>query len=285
MNSLQDILLTFTRLDDPIAVIDILLVTALIYGLLYLMRGTPAVQLARGIIVLFIGLYFLISVLPLPAFRWVVTQSIPVLLIAVPVIFQPEIRRGLERLGRTRFLFSWSSAQSDMTRAVQQVARAAKRLSERRHGALIVFERSTGLQELIETGIQIDSSVNAELLLTIFYPKTALHDGAVIIQDDRIMAAACVLPLADDVPDQQMGTRHRAALGVTQESDALVVVVSEETGIISLAYSGRIIRNLDEGRLTRLLLAFYEPASSRGGALVSSRGPSDQTPSEHPQNA
>lgn len=286
MNSLQDILLTFTRLDDPVALIDILLVTALIYGLLYLMRGTPAVQLARGIIVLFIGLYFLISVLPLPAFRWVVTQSIPVLLIAVPVIFQPEIRRGLERLGRTRFLFDWSAVQSDMTRAVQQVARAAKRLSERRHGALIVFERSTGLQELIETGIEIDSSVNTELLLTIFYPKTALHDGAVIIREDRIMAAACVLPLAGEVPDQRMGTRHRAALGVTQQSDALVVVVSEETGVISLAYSGRIIRNLDEGRLTRLLLAFYEPTSpSRGSALFSSRAPSDQTPGENPQNA
>lgn len=284
MNSLQDILLTFTRLTNPIAVIDILLVTALIYGLLYLMRGTPAVQLARGIIVIFVGLYFLINLLPLPAFRWVVAQSIPVLLIAVPVIFQPEIRRGLERLGRTRFLFGWSTSQPEMTRVIQQVARAAKRLSERRHGALIVFERTTGLQELIETGVSIDSGVTAELLLTIFYPNTALHDGAVIIREDRIVAAACVLPLAGDVPDQQMGTRHRAALGVTQQTDALVVVVSEETGVISLAYSGRIIRNLDEGRLTRLLLAFYEPASPSAtrGSVLSRRGGPEQ-PTEEPQ--
>lgn len=260
MNSLQDILLTFTRIG-PLAIIDIALVTTLIYGLLYLMRGTPAVQLARGIIVLFVVLFFLVNFLPLPAFRWVINQSVPILLIAVPVIFQPEIRRGLERLGRTRFLFGWYSSQPEMTRAIQQVARAAERLSERRHGALIVFERTTGLQELVDTGVPIDSSVTAELLLTIFYPGTALHDGAVVVRDSRVVAASCVLPLAEEVPDQQMGTRHRAAIGVTQQSDALVVVVSEETGVISLAYSGRIIRNLDEGRLTRLLLAFYEPAT------------------------
>ncbi len=258
MASFQDLLMTLTRLADPVAIIDVLLVAGLIYALLYLMRGTPAVQLVRGIIVVVAILFFLVAILPLPAFRWLVERSIPAMLIGVPVIFQPEIRRGLERLGRTGFLL-WHTNHQGMRQVVQQVARAAERLSERRHGALIVFERTTGLQELVETGVALDASVTTELLLTIFHPGTALHDGAVVIRGGRIAAAACVLPLAAEVPDPQMGTRHRAALGVTEQTDAVAVVVSEETGNISLAYGGRMIRNLDEGRLTRSLLAFFEP--------------------------
>lgn len=258
MESFQDVVLTLGRLLDPVAIIDVLLVTGLIYTLLYLMRGTPAVQLVRGMIVVMVILFFLVAILPLPAFRWLVERSLPAMLVGVPVIFQPEIRRGLERLGRTG-VFHWNSNRPGMRQVVQQVARAAERLSERRYGALIVFERTTGLQELVETGVPLDASVTAELLLTIFHPGTALHDGAVVIRDGRVAAAACVLPLASEVPDPQMGTRHRAALGVTEQTDAVAVVVSEESGVISLAYGGRIIRNLDEGRLARSLLAFFEP--------------------------
>ncbi len=257
MDSLQDLVITLTRLADPTAIIDVLLVAGLIYALLYLMRGTPAIQLVRGIIVVIAILFFLVSVLPLPAFRWLVERSIPALLIGVPVIFQPEIRRGLERLGRTGF--RWTPARPTMRQVIQHVARATQRLSERHYGALIVFERTTGLQEFIETGVSLDAALTPELLLTIFHPGTALHDGAVIVRGDRVAAAACVLPLAAQVPDPQMGTRHRAALGITEQTDAVAVIVSEETGTISLAYGGRMIRHLDEGRLARSLLAFFEP--------------------------
>jgi diadenylate cyclase len=137
-------------------------------------------------------------------------------------------------------------------------------MSEQRLGALMVFERESGLQEVIETGVPIDSRISPELLVTLFYTNTPLHDGAVIIRGDRIMAAATVLPLAADLRDRRLGTRHRAAVGVTETTDAIAVVISEESGVISLAYNGRLIRHLDEGRLNRLLHAFYGPPQERG---------------------
>lgn len=258
MTSFQDLFLTFTRFGWT-DVVDILLVSLVIYAVLYLVRGTQAVQLLRGIMVLAILFFFLAQFLRLTAFRWLIANTIPVLLISIPVIFQPEIRRGLERLGRTGLLFGRSTPEETLTRVINHVCRASQRLSERRHGALMVFERETGLQEIIDTGVSMDGLVSPELLTTIFYPNTALHDGAVVIRGERVVAAAAVLPLASDLRDRRLGTRHRAAVGVTETSDAIAVVVSEETGIISLAYNGRIIRHLDEGRLNRLLHAFYGP--------------------------
>lgn len=258
MTSFEDLFLPFTQFGWT-DIVDILLVTAFIYAVLYLVKGTQAVQLLRGIVVLAILFFFLAQFLRLTAFRWLIANTIPVLLISIPVIFQPEIRRGLERLGRTGLLFGRSTPEETLTRVINHVCRASQRLSERRHGALIVFERETGLQEIIDTGVAIDGLVSPEILTTIFYPNTALHDGAVIIRGERIVAAAAVLPLASDLRDRRLGTRHRAAVGVTEISDAIAVVVSEETGIISLAYNGRIIRHLDEGRLNRLLHAFYGP--------------------------
>lgn len=285
MESLQDVWLTLQRLNpatNPLALADILMVSLIIYALLYFMRGTPVVQLIRGILVLVVILFFLSSFTQLTALRWLIRNATPALFFAIPVIFQPEIRRGLERLGRGSFFFGrYYGQKPTMAGVVQEVAQAAKRLSERRYGALIVFERSVPLQDIIETGMPIDSAVTAELLITIFYPGTPLHDGAVIIRDQRIVAAACVLPLAAEVPDPQMGTRHRAALGVTEQTDALAVVVSEETGQISLAYSGRIIRNLDEGRLTRLLLAFYEPRKREPTGSKPKREPPQEVQQQH----
>jgi diadenylate cyclase len=263
MTSLDDLFLTFTRFNWT-SVIDILLVALVIYAVLYLVRDTQAIQLLRGIILLGILVFFLTQFFRLTAFSWLISNTIQVLLIAIPVIFQPEIRRGLERLGRTGLLFGRSTPEATLTRVINYVSRASQRLSERRHGALMVFERETGLQEIIDTGVAMDALVSPELLTTIFYPNTSLHDGAVIIRGDRIASAAAVLPLASDLGDRRLGTRHRAAVGVTEGSDAIAVIVSEETGIISLAYNGRIIRHLDEGRLNRLLHAFYGPPARTG---------------------
>ncbi|HEX8682377.1 MAG TPA: diadenylate cyclase CdaA [Ardenticatenaceae bacterium] len=258
LSALQELLLTFSgfSLTD---VIDILLVALVIYGMLYLVRGTQAVQLLRGVMVLVIFIIILSNQFELTAFSWLIRNSLPALFVAIPVIFQPEIRRGLERLGRTGLFFQGAASEPEVTRAINRVSRAAQRLSDMKLGALVVFERESGLQEVIETGVPIDSRISTELLITIFFTNTPLHDGAVIIRGDRIIAAAAVLPLAADVRDRRLGTRHRAAVGITEATDALAVVVSEETGIISLAYNGRLIRHLDEGRLNRLLHAFYGP--------------------------
>ncbi len=260
--SLADLLLTFEGFN-LIDVVDILLVALVIYGVLYLLRGTQAIQLLRGIIILGGLIYLLSNQLELTAFNWLIRNSLPAFLIAIPVIFQQEIRRGLERLGRTGF-FLGGASESEITRAINRVSRAAHRLSDQKLGALMVFERESGLQDLIETGVAVDARISPELLISIFFTNTPLHDGAVIIRGDRIVAAATVLPLAADLRDRRLGTRHRAAVGVTETTDAIAVVVSEETGVISLAYNGRLIRHLDESRLNRLLHAFYGPPQERG---------------------
>jgi diadenylate cyclase len=209
--------------------------------------------------VLVVLVTFLASqILPFQGFNWLVKNALPALLVAIPVIFQPELRRALERLGRTGSLLVRVQQEEEIEQIIDEVARAAHRLSGQRHGALIVFERETGLQEFIESGVTIDADVNAELLRTIFHPNTALHDKAVIIHDAKIVAASCMLPATQNPQYAGMGTRHRAAIGLTEESDALVVVVSEETGIISVAYNGRMVRRLDINRLRNVLLAFFQ---------------------------
>lgn len=239
-------------------VVDILLVAIVFYLLFSLAQGTQAVQLLRGMVLVILVLFLASQILPFPGFSWLVESALPALLIAIPVIFQPELRRALERLGRTGSLLVRVQQEEEIERIIDEVARAAHRLSIQRHGALIVFERETGLQEFIETGVAINAEVNAELLRTIFHPNTALHDKAVIIRDDRVVAASCMLPASQNPQYAGMGTRHRAAIGLTEESDALVVVVSEETGIISVAYNGRIVRRLDVNRLKNVLLAFFQ---------------------------
>ena len=225
------------------------------------MQGTQAVQLLRGVIIVVLLTILITSLLQLTAFSWLIKNSLSALLVAIPVIFQPELRRALERVGRAGFLTNRQETTSD--RVIEEVCQACRRLAERRHGALIVLERETGLQEYIDTGTRVGGKVSAELLLTIFFPNTALHDGAVIVREDEIVAAACVLPLTSDMPDSQLGLRHRAAVGVTEETDAVSIVVSEETGIISIAHNGRMIRRLDVKRLGKILQAFYKPRLPR----------------------
>lgn len=257
------ILDTLTQLQlEWTSILDIALVTAVIYTVLVLIRGTRAVQVLRGLIVLALIVFLLSSAFDLPAFSWLVSNSFPALLVAVPVIFQPELRRALEQLGHTsRYLrFFRRQQESPVITAVKD---ASQRLSQRRHGALIVFEQDTGLQEYIDTGVQLDAEVSVELLLTIFNKHTELHDGAVIIRNDRIAAAACVMPLStSSLSDSQMGLRHRAGLGISEVSDAVVLIVSEETGQASIAHNGRVIRRQDISRLDSILNAFLQ--SQRG---------------------
>lgn len=256
---MPDILRVFSRFDW-IALLDVSLVALVFYWVLFLLRETQAVQLLRGIIILVLLVGLLSTIRELRAFNWLVRSAIPALLVSIPVIFQPELRRALERLGRTGNLLASSTRDRDMSRVIEGIAVASQALSERRHGALIVLERETGLGEYVDTGIGMDAAVTPELLETIFFPNTPLHDGAVIVRSTRIVAAACVLPLVENLTSERhLGTRHRAALGVTVGTDAVAVVVSEETGIVSIAHNGRMIRRMDAKRLQKILAAFYEP--------------------------
>ncbi|MGB9880293.1 MAG: diadenylate cyclase CdaA [Anaerolineae bacterium] len=256
---MSDILWVFShiRFSD---VIDILLVSGIFFALLQLFRGTQAIQLLRGVIIFIFLAVLLSNVLRLTAFSWLIGNAIPALLVAIPVIFQPELRRALERLGRAGGLIDRPMREAAANRTVSQVARACRLLSEARHGAIIVLERNTGLQDYADTGVEIKAQVSSELLLTIFYPNTPLHDGAVIIREDEIIAAAVVLPLSNsNLADRYLGTRHRAALGISEQTDAIAVIVSEETGTISVAHNGRMVRHLDETRLRNILQRLYRP--------------------------
>ncbi|MFQ5611479.1 MAG: diadenylate cyclase CdaA [Anaerolineae bacterium] len=238
--------------------VDILLVALIFYWLLTLIQGTQAVNLMRGMLILGVLAVVVTSFVQLTALSWLVEKSLPALLLTIPVIFQPEVRRALERLGRTTGLFARPVQSQNINQNIRVVATTAQQLSQLRHGALIVLERDTGLNDYIETGVPLDSAVSCELLRTIFYPNTALHDGAVIIQQDRVAAAGCLLPLSRATHhDHQLGTRHRAALGISEATDAITVIISEETGLISVAYNGRLIRRLDEQRLVKVLRTFY----------------------------
>jgi diadenylate cyclase len=268
-NFLNNILFIFQRLNW-LSVLDILLVTLIFFVVLYSLRDTQAMVLLRGVIFLVVALVLLTTLVELPAFSWLVQNALPVLLIAIPVIFAPEIRRALERLGRAgTFTIPHAGGGEtihdvDMQKVIHAVTEAATRLSARQHGALIVLQRLDSLEQYIETGVQMRAHVTPELLLQIFYPDTPLHDGAVIIADGRIVAAACVMPLSasgvlNRSPERQMGLRHRAALGVSEVSDAVSIVVSEQSGSISISHAGRMIRRIDPERLENILTAFFRP--------------------------
>ncbi len=268
---LNDLFFIFQRLNW-LSLIDIVLVTLVFFSLLYLLRDTQAMVLLRGAISLMVLLALLTALVDLPAFSWLVRTSLPALLLAIPVIFAPEIRRALERIGRAGTFIPGNSQKEDqeIQNAIQAVVSAAARLSSRQHGALIILQRLDNLEEYVRTGVLMDARLTPELLLQVFYPNTPLHDGAVILEGMRVLAAACVMPLSASgilvrSPERQMGLRHRAALGISEASDAIAVVVSEETGSISIAHAGRMIRRLDSERLENILSAFYRPERQRTG--------------------
>lgn len=243
----------------PQNIIDILVVAFIFFWLLEVIKGTRAVQLLRGFGIVIIFSFVLNSVVGnLNTLNWLLENAIqPVIIVAIPILFQPELRRALESLGRTGTFFNFpfgSSNGSEMSETVTTISRAAAQLSKQSIGALIVIERSTRLQDYAERGVILDARVAVPLLLNIFYPNAPLHDMAVIIRGSRILAANVVLPLSEDiVGHRRYGTRHRAAKGISEHTDAITVVVSEETGSISLVNDGRMVSYLSEARLRTML--------------------------------
>jgi diadenylate cyclase len=249
-----------------LSLIDIAIVAYGLYRLFKLIRGTRAVQLIKGIIVLLVAVP-VSQWLQLNATHQILEDIQTMLVVALPIVFQPELRRALEQIGQGRFFSEplLSHEEVDMARVIDEVARAAEHLSHTRTGALIVMERQTGLNEYAATGIPIEAVVSAPLLENIFVPNTPLHDGAAIIRGDRVVAAAAFLPLTDSArPGSELGSRHRAALGVTEQSDAVAVVVSEETGWISLAVEGRLSRRLEDRTLREMLTRLFRPKPHPG---------------------
>lgn len=260
-----------------LAMADVLLVAYLAYRILLLIRGTRAVPILTGVLALLVATP-VAKALNLYATYFVLARVEIGLVVLIPVVFQPELRRALEQLGEGR-LFStrangslWAAGVpflagsvplSDRRAMLEAVARAARLLSKARTGALIAIERTTGLNDFAESGTPIDAEVTTALLVNLFVPNTPLHDGAVIVRDTRILVASAYLPATEANLPAELGSRHRAAVGLSEVSDALVLVVSEETGTISLAHSGRLMRHLDEDRLPALMESFF-PAPSRG---------------------
>lgn len=274
---LNNLFFIFQRINW-LSLFDILLVTLIFFGLLYSLRDTQAMALLRGMILLVVGIILLTSLVELPAFSWLARNALPALLLAIPVIFAPEIRRTLERIGRAGTVWPVAVKSDDLhlEQTIRAVVSAAARLSARKHGALIILQRLDNLEEYIQTGVQMNARVTPEILLQIFYPNTPLHDGGVIIVGARVAAAACVMPLSasgilNRSPERQMGLRHRAALGTSEASDAITVVVSEETGAISIAHAGRMLRRLDPDRLENILIAFFRPHRETRGAHILER--------------
>ncbi len=246
--------------------IDIGITAILIYWLFSLIRGTRAVSLVIGVTVLF-AVYAAARAFQLQLLTQILQAGAVVGLFALVVVFQPELRRALERIGRVGS-FNWLFSPAE-ERAVEhvadEVAHAAALLSADGHGALIVLERDTGLEEVAETGVMLHADVSADLIRTLFAPKTPLHDGAVIVRDEVIIAAGALLPLAEmTVHTERFGTRHRAALGITEQTDAIVIVVSEENGQVSLVERARIVRNLNEPQLARAIRSLLAPTDGRG---------------------
>lgn len=283
---MQELIWTLQTLT-PTAMLDIVLVALVLFGLSFFIRGTQAITLLRGLMLLFGATALITNVFNLSAMRFLLQNVVAVLVVAIPVIFQPELRRALERLGRAGLFVRRLPSESARVRLVEDICNAAERLSERRHGALIVLEKSSNLNEFMRTGITLNAEVSPQILLTIFWPKTELHDGAVIIDTaGKIAAAAAVLPLSSgrsmnagtasaQANTPKIGTRHRAALGMSEISDSICVVVSEETGRISIANGGRLIQRLDSVRLRAVLNALYggdtltrEPLPERMRALA-----------------
>jgi diadenylate cyclase len=246
-------------------VLDILIVAVVIYEFLKLIRGTRAVQMALGL-GLIVGLFFLSNAAPLQTVNWGIRNMFGYLVFAAIVLFQADIRRALAHLGRTPLLRYFTRAETD-EEAIEEVVTAAATLSDRRTGAIMAIEREIGLRNYVESGIPLDADITHDLLVSIFQPSSPLHDGAVIMQENRIAAAACFLPLTISPQlSTELGTRHRAAIGLTEENDAVAVIVSEETGAISLSIDGTIERGLTPEMLrARLRVLILQRSADHGG--------------------
>ncbi len=254
---LKGILSTMGALD----VLDIILVALILYKTYEMLEDTRAITLVRGIIFLVL-LTLLANFWQLHVIYWLLSKVVTLLFVALPIVFHPELRRTLEHLGQGQFLARTSFLNDEDARyVIQEIDSAVRELSAVKTGALIVIERNMGLNDISHTGVQIDGIVSKELLRNIFFVNTPLHDGAVVIRGKRVIAAGCLLPLTENHSlSTELGTRHRAAIGLSEQCDALVLVVSEETGIVSVAENGHIYRRLDSERLKAYLAPIFEPA-------------------------
>ena len=261
--NLQEIF-NYIRIID---IIDIFIIAVLTYNCLKLWQGTRAEQLAKGIIVILIltklsewGEFYTIY--------WLLDKVMTWGIVAILVVFQPELRRGLELIGRSSSSFRNSREVVVVPKTVTEICDAVGSLARQKIGALIIIERQTGLNEIVETGTKVDGLVSSSLIINIFIPNTPLHDGAVIVKGDRIVAASCFLPLSDsDNISKELGTRHRAGIGISEKSDCLSIMVSEETGSISVAEKGKISRYLDLETLETILNKIYNPSLVNQNAL------------------
>ncbi len=254
-------------------IFDIMIMTFVFYRLILIIRGTRAEQLVKGLIVLLLAM-IISDYIGLDALHWTLRQTMTVGLIAIPIVFQPELRRALEHLGRGKIFRPtyWSWNPQDFDNMLDELGKAISVLVKKRIGALVVIERTTGLKDWVATGIPVEGVVSAELIINIFFPRSPLHDGAVIIQGNQIVAAGCYLPLTEDPNlSKELGTRHRAGIGITEISDAVAIIISEETGIISLAHDGVLTRYLDEKKLRILLGDLISPERTEGFSLLSWR--------------
>ncbi len=246
-------------------IIDIIIMAAIFYELLILLRRTRSSALLKGVFLLLV-IVMLSSWLGLTSLNWLLTSLLRNGAVVLVVLFQPEIRKGLEKMGRTNLLNKGNRRVMDLEshkRIVAEIVQTMLDLSHRRVGALICFERRTGLQDVIDTGTRVDAEISAPLLENIFEPNTPLHDGAVVIRGDRVEAAACILPLTEaSGVSRELGTRHRAGIGLSENTDAMVLIVSEETGTMSLAQGGMLRRPLSERELHEILEDIYAPEMS-----------------------
>lgn len=249
-------------------IVDIAIVAVIIYYLLLWLQGTRALSLVRGFILILL-IYVAGRFFGLYTVNWLFDRFAAIIAIMLVIIFQPELRRMLERFGRGKFLgtLGFTSAPQG-SYYVRHIVRAVEQLSEDKTGALIVIERLTGLTEYLESGVRVDALASTELLLSIFNPKSPLHDGAVVIQGERVLAASCLLPISENrLLDKRLGTRHRAAVGIAEISDALAIVVSEKTGIISLAENGYLTRYLTKDLLEEKLFSLYKVEKPKNSLL------------------
>ncbi len=274
MQYIKDLFLNI-RIRD---IFDILIVAIAFYKLFMLIRETRAEQLTKGIFILF-ALTKVSEWLEFYTLNWILDTTMTVGVLAILIVFQPELRRALEYIGRSRF-FTKSFAEikgESLKEIFSEIVDAVASLSRQKIGALIVIERETGLNEVAETGTKIEGKVSSDLLINIFIPNTPLHDGAVIIKDDTIKAAGCFLPLTDNTSlSKDLGTRHRAALGISERSDCLAIVVSEETGSISIAENGSLARYLDIKTLEQILMDMYKPKDQQPSFLTKWRNKYEQ---------
>lgn len=242
-------------------IVDILIVAVILYKVYELLQDTRAITLVKGILVL-LAVTVICSWLELHVISWLLQKAVTLLFVALPIVFQPELRRGLEHLGQGKFLGPTVSLDDEEARTVvREIAKAVRQLSATKTGALLVVERDMGLNDIAATGIHIDGLISADFLLNVFIVNTPLHDGAALVRGNRLISAGCLLPLTENRSlSTELGTRHRAAIGLSEQCDALVVVVSEETGTISVAENGHIMRHLDIDTLSAILMPAFATA-------------------------